>query len=104
MSLWRATDQPTAEIMATFFKSLKDGQAKHQALRNAKLSYLQNADPLQRHPANWATFVVLGNTNPISDSVNLANQFTLIFLGLLIGVIIFVALRRKKKNSIYKEA
>ena len=70
MSLWRARDQPTTQIISSFFKNLKDNQPKDQALREAKLNYLRNADPLKAHPANWATFVLLGNAEPVIISSN----------------------------------
>ena len=66
MSLWRAKDQPTGKIMNAFFQHLKDGKAKDDALRRAKLEYLSQADPLQAHPANWATFVVVGDPDPLT--------------------------------------
>lgn len=65
MSLWRAKDQPTTKIISDFFTNLNQGESKEKALRQAKLNYLQKADPLQAHPANWATFVLLGNTDPV---------------------------------------
>ena len=65
MSMWRAKDQPTGKIMNAFFQQLKEGKPKDDALRLAKLEYLSQADPLQAHPSNWATFVVVGNADPL---------------------------------------
>ncbi len=65
MSLWRAKDQPTTSIICRFFENIKENMPKDEALREAKLSYLKDADPLQAHPANWATFVLLGNSDPV---------------------------------------
>ncbi|MCB0842082.1 MAG: CHAT domain-containing protein, partial [Bacteroidetes bacterium] len=39
-SLWKARDLPTQQIMAIFYKNLKAGMSKDEALRQAKLSYL----------------------------------------------------------------
>jgi CHAT domain-containing protein/tetratricopeptide (TPR) repeat protein len=61
MSLWKAKDQPTSSIIRNFFLNLKDALPQDVALRKAKLDYLESADPLQAHPANWATFIVVGN-------------------------------------------
>jgi len=68
MSLWKATDASTTEIMQGFFKKLKQGVSKDEALRQAKLGYLSRADPLKAHPAHWATFVVLGDPAPMKFS------------------------------------
>jgi CHAT domain-containing protein len=69
MSLWRAKDQPSAQIISSFFQHLKNEKPKDEALRMAKLDYLSSADPLKSHPANWATFVLLGDSKPIDNSL-----------------------------------
>jgi len=65
MSLWRAQDQPTSQIMKVFYQALKEGHSKDAALRMAKLAYLQEADPLKAHPLYWATFVSIGDPSPL---------------------------------------
>ncbi len=65
MSLWKVNDKTTADLVDFFYKNLSQGQPKDMALRNAKLSYLQSADDLSAHPANWAAFIALGNYNPV---------------------------------------
>ena len=65
MSLWKAKDQPTEKIMDVFLEELEKGIPKDEALRNAKLTYLNQADPVQAHPSNWATFVLIGDTSPV---------------------------------------
>ncbi|MEQ9405656.1 MAG: CHAT domain-containing tetratricopeptide repeat protein [Cyclobacteriaceae bacterium] len=61
MSLWPVNDESTAELMTYFYQNLKDGMRKDAALRNAKLTYLENADPVKAHPYYWAGFVFSGN-------------------------------------------
>ena len=51
--------------MIHFFELLKEGQAKDEALRNAKLNYLNNAPPRLSSPYYWATFIHMGNNSPI---------------------------------------
>ncbi len=65
MSLWPARDHPTFSIISGFLENLHQGMGKSSALRESKLSYLAQADPLQSHPANWATLVLLGDHNPV---------------------------------------
>ena len=66
MSLWQATDGSTNQIMQNFFLNLKQGLSKDRALRQAKLAYLAQADPFQSHPYQWATFIYMGNTDPVN--------------------------------------
>ena len=95
-SLWRAKDQPAKEIMKFFYQNLKEGLAKDQALREAKITYLQNADPLRSHPANWANFVIIGDPKPLRlNSSNIIWSWALIGLVLLgLGGIFLI--KRKK--------
>jgi CHAT domain-containing protein len=66
MSLWQVPDQETRELMAIFYKSLQAGKAKDEALRVAKLDYLQGVNaPELAHPFYWAGFVSAGNPAPI---------------------------------------
>ena len=67
MSLWPAQDKSTLDIMSLFYKGLSEGLSKDQALRQAKLQYLENADDLFASPFFWANFVVSGNTQPLTQ-------------------------------------
>ena len=49
-SLWSVDDCATSDIMVQFYKYIKEGQAKSEALRNAKLTYLQTNDKIHAHP------------------------------------------------------
>ncbi len=61
-SLWSVNDKTTAELMEYYYGYLKEGLLKHQALRQAKLAYLQNQESNQQlHPYYWASFVHVGN-------------------------------------------
>jgi CHAT domain-containing protein/Tfp pilus assembly protein PilF len=90
MSLWPAPDEATADLMGYFYEGLAEGQAKDEALRNAKLRFLEEMPPRKHHPFYWAGFVVQGDAEPLErDSYrNLAMGIgVFIFLvGILLGV------------------
>lgn len=68
MSLWQVPDKQTSELMLLFYENLNNGQLKNEALRNAKLTYLQNVnEPELKHPYYWAGFVISGDINPIQE-------------------------------------
>lgn len=69
-TLWKINDQSTSEIMDYFYKNLSDGFSKKEALRQAKLSYLEtnNDDPLLNHPYYWSGIVLTGNTSPVTTN------------------------------------
>ncbi len=66
MSLWKADDKATHEIMVGFFKNLKDGMGKSRALKEAQRAYLDNHTGLKTHPYYWATFMMIGDDAPLS--------------------------------------
>lgn len=57
-TLWRVDDKSTALLMKEFYKDLKDGKTKTEALRLAQLSLLSN--PKYSHPYYWAGFLLIG--------------------------------------------
>ena len=66
MSLWKVPDKETSKIIVAFYNNLSLGQEKDEALKNAKLAYLETIeDDLLKHPYYWAGFVVSGDASPI---------------------------------------
>lgn len=66
MSLWEVPDRETRDLMEGFYSYLQKGRTKDQALRQAKLDYLENVkDPALLAPFFWAGFVVLGDVDPL---------------------------------------
>lgn len=61
-TLWSINDDSNQELTSHFFQNIKDGQSKNEALRNAKLSILENDRPdLYAHPVFWAAYTPIGN-------------------------------------------
>ncbi len=60
VSLWNVNDVATADLMKAFYKNLKQGKAKDEALRQAKIEMLHGAKRTWQHPYFWAPFVLIG--------------------------------------------
>lgn len=60
VSLWNVNDTATAELMKAFYRNLKRGMSKDEALRQAKLELLNGKQAAWRHPYFWASFVLVG--------------------------------------------
>lgn len=58
MSLWPVSDRVTKELMVGYYKNLKSGMGRGEALRQVQLSMLKN--PSRRHPFYWASFIQSG--------------------------------------------
>ncbi len=94
MSLWNISDRNTAPIMENFYRALADGISKDEALRVAKLKYIESADKYAAHPYFWSAFIPMGNMYPVELS---KKSYTLIIvLGLIITLMIFVTMKLLK--------
>jgi len=69
-SLWKVDDESTSRLMGYFYENLAKGQRKSEALRNAKLTFLENADAMTSHPYFWSGFVLIGDDSPIVKKSN----------------------------------
>lgn len=58
-TLWLADAESTAQLMAEFYKHLKNGISKAEALRQAQLTLLSN--PKWQHPFYWGPFILVGS-------------------------------------------
>ena len=91
-SLWNVNDQATNQIMQAFYKNLKDGQTKVEAINNAKRSYLAEHKLSGGSPYYWSSFVLLGNPDPIEfDETNYP-----LLVGSMALYLVFLILIRKK--------
>ncbi len=58
LSLWRVSDEGTRELMVDYYRRLKAGEGRSDALRQAQLKLLAN--PNRKHPFYWASFIHTG--------------------------------------------
>ncbi len=70
MSHWSVDDRSTSDLMGLFYKYLADNYSKDEALRLAKLEFLESSTGPKSHPYYWGGFVVLGNTSPLSKDIS----------------------------------
>lgn len=98
MTLWNVEDVSSSVIMVEFYKNLKNGYAKDESLRRAKVAYIAQADPLKAHPHFWLGYVSIGKQTPLFKTK----------AGYFVSLIIFVFLaivlerwyfKRKKRIS-----
>jgi CHAT domain-containing protein/tetratricopeptide (TPR) repeat protein len=94
MTLWEVEDNAGTKIMSSFYQNLKKGRSTDEALRLAKLNYLENANPRMAHPHYWLGYVSIGNAIPLFRS------YDYYFFGLLVlafaGIITDQVIRLKK--------
>lgn len=93
-SLWSVDDCATSNIMTKFYKNLKDGLRKDEALQRARMEYLEAADKAYQHPYYWGAFVHVGNPAALSSG-NGRNWPIIIAFG--IGAILLGLVVRRKR-------
>lgn len=101
LSYWSVSDQSTAQLMRNYYTALAKGEPKHQALRSAKLDYLQNQEQLQRlHPYYWSAFVHFGDVEPI-DLQSGYHFFWgyLLMIGAIAALLLFAGIQIRKSRS-----
>jgi len=65
MTLWTVGDESGGKLMIDFYQDLAKGNTKDIALRNAKISFLNEADPITRHPYYWSGYITVGDSDPV---------------------------------------
>ena len=94
MSLWPVSDQSTAILMGAFYSNLKSGMDKDEALQQAKLDYLHQADDYGQHPYYWAGFVYSGNVEPIDFEDSIWRSIYLLIITSIVVVILVIRFRK----------
>lgn len=95
MSLWRANDKSTFMLMDLFYENLAKGLNKDKALQMAKVDFINHTNEYDAHPANWATFIALGNNEPIDfEKGNNHLYLYMSLVALLFVAVLFYANKR----------
>ncbi len=102
MTLWQVSDLSSAELMSSFYKHLEKGKSKKNALRDAKIDYIQSSDKLKSNPYFWSAFLMVGDNTPLYRSSPalylsiIVGAFTLLTLYLMYKRRIFNFIRKRK--------
>ncbi|MCK9453144.1 MAG: CHAT domain-containing protein [Bacteroidales bacterium] len=101
MTNWEVNDQASAQLMESFYKYLSEGMDKDLALQKAKTDFLAQANQLKAHPYFWASYVIIGNTEPIDFPIFSERLIVLLLSGFLIVILMFgfMAYNRRRKSS-----
>lgn len=96
MSLWPANDASTKDIVVGFFKHLKAGMGKADALRQSKQDYLNTTTEELKHPYYWAGLVLIGDNEPMHFASTPTPFVLLIIITLLTVVLIYLRSKKRK--------
>lgn len=93
MSMWEIEDRSGTEIVKSFYKNLKRGYSKSEALRKSRISYLKDANQLRSHPYFWSALVIYGNNEPLYYTRYFFAGISVIVI--LLAFIVFYFMKRR---------
>ena len=100
MTMWPVEDNSSIRLMEYFYQAISKGKSKDEALREAKLRFLENADPLHAHPYFWAGYILIGDQSSLYTPGwiwwSLAGALVLVVAG--VGVTVVLRRRRFKRT------
>lgn len=97
INLWPIRDQTASEISSDFYSSINAGKNKAEALRDARLKYLNNSNS---DPYLWGAFIMYGNIDPAVSNYSFFIQ--LLISGLLFTGLCFIAIFAYQRKALFK--
>ncbi len=100
--LWKIDEQASAILLNKFYENLLNGMAKDEALRQAKLTYLKEADGRMLAPQYWAGLVIMGDTAPIVFDRHVS-PWIIVIVAIVILLFAWIFYRRYQAATAIKE-
>lgn len=93
-TLWSVNDASSKELMEGFYAYIKEGRTKDEALRQAKLDFIEK-HVNEAHPFFWAPFIAIGDMEAIQFTTKV--KYVYFGLGLLLISFLYWNNRNKRK-------
>lgn len=98
-TLWRADENAIYTISKTFHSLISRGWNKDDALRSAKMNFIQHGEQENWLPYYWANMVLIGNPDPV-ELLSSGDSYSIhIIAGTTIGILILFAILWRKKRK-----
>jgi len=98
-TMWQVADRPTAEFMEVFYHHLQRGERRDEALRRAKLRFVQSGTELA-DPHFWAAFALSGEAlRPIPRAISWTTVAIAGAVPLLAFALIRARLSRRRRAT-----
>jgi CHAT domain-containing protein len=96
-TLWNLNDYSGSIIIKNFYTNLHLGMEKDEAIRQAKLHYLDQYNGVSSHPFFWACFVQVGDYKSIPIHKNYRVWYIGLTITVFLALILFLFFRFRKK-------
>ncbi|MEO9872600.1 MAG: CHAT domain-containing protein [Ekhidna sp.] len=100
ISNWPLVDEMAPGLVKEFYKNLKEGMSKSEALRQAKITYLEFSNSSFSHPYFWGAFVVIGDNSPMFKGRSYSGIFVLVLVTFSLFVFLFLIYKLKKTRKL----
>lgn len=88
MSLWKVDEKISVQITESFMYYLSKNYSKSEALRQAKIDYLENSESLLQHPFYWGGMVLMGKDGTLEVKEKSHYWIWILSLGIVLGIIV----------------
>lgn len=99
MTLWPVADKSSSKLIGNFYAGLSNQKTIGDALREAKLRYLAEADNASTHPYLWAGYIVTGNANLTFESGKSRYWYVYLTLGASMLIIFWIIKRKRSPGN-----
>lgn len=105
MTSWAVEDRSGVVLMEYFYKYISQGKPRHEALRLAKIEYLENCDKLTSHPHYWAAYMNVGDISPLEGFAKKTTPFSLYgaaatLFSIVLILLIYLLKKQKSKKTV----
>jgi CHAT domain-containing protein len=98
-TLWRVPDATTASFMRVFYHHLQRGATRAEALRRAKLRFLESGGSWS-DPHYWGAFVLTGDgLRPVSTAIRWSSVIVAVSVAACIVAGVWLAASRRRNGS-----
>jgi len=95
MSLYPLDDGSARMIMTSFYINLKSGLPKDEALRQARMDFVENAVGIKTHPKYWAGIILTGDQSALFTG-NMSMGMVFIALAVVVGLVVLIVMMRSR--------
>ena len=100
MTAWAVEDRSGVKLMENFYKYIARGIPRHEALRLAKIEYLENCDNLTSHPHYWAAYMNVGDISPLKGFGKKTTPLLVYGSAVsLLAIALLILFRMRKKRN-----
>lgn len=99
-TLWSVNEVSSSTLFKSFYRHLREGKSKAEALHLAKLDYLNDAKipAFQKTPYYWAALTYVGEDSSVQVGNNLAIRYAIGGLVLGFGALLFFIFVKKRSS------